>query len=141
MQPWHQRALAKGRTPLPDSPGARPWLPQKPIVSELEDSNQQERRNDGDRPSTDIVVQNNELASTTTRAAKTSMNQSYRFWTESDLRRLTEMRNGGAKWSTIALEFPYRTHEALKQTYHKRRHTVEQRIEKEKSSEGAANKH
>ncbi|PNP74730.1 hypothetical protein FNYG_11867 [Fusarium nygamai] len=68
------------------------------------------------------------------------VDQSYRFWTESDLRRLTEMRNGGAKWSAIALEFPYRTLEALKQTYHKRRHTVEQKIEEEKSSEGAANK-
>ncbi|KAF5595697.1 hypothetical protein FPCIR_4367 [Fusarium pseudocircinatum] len=139
MQPWYQRALAKGRTPLPDSPGARPWLPRKPTVSELEESNQQETRNYGDKPSTEIVVQNKEPASPTTRAA-TSMDQSYRFWTESDLRRLTEMRNGGAKWSAISLEFPDRTLEALKQTYHKRRYTVEQKIKKEKSSEGAANK-
>jgi len=26
MQPWQQKAVAKGRTPLPESPGARPWL-------------------------------------------------------------------------------------------------------------------
>ncbi|KLP06883.1 uncharacterized protein FFB20_01512 [Fusarium fujikuroi] len=125
MQHWYQRALAKGRTPLPDSSGARPWVSQEPTVSELEVSNQQERRSNGDgKPSTDTAVQINEPASTTTTAAA-GVDQSYRFWTESDLHRFIEMRNGSAKWSAIALEFPDRTLEALKQTYHKRRHTVE----------------
>ncbi|KAG4253604.1 hypothetical protein FPRO03_07564 [Fusarium proliferatum] len=140
MQHWYQGALAKGRTPLPGSSGARPWLSQEPTVSELEVSNQQERRsNGGGKPSTDTAVQINEPASTTTTAAA-GVDQSYRIWAESDLRRLTEMRNGSAKWSAIALELPDRTLEALKQTYHKRRHTVEQRIEEEKSSGEAAKK-
>lgn len=70
MQHWYQGALAKGRTPLPGSSGARPWLSQEPTVSELEVSNQQERRsNGGGKPSTDTAVQINEPASTTTTAA------------------------------------------------------------------------
>ncbi|KAI3587819.1 hypothetical protein IWW34DRAFT_860683 [Fusarium oxysporum f. sp. albedinis] len=36
--------------------------------------------------------------------------------------------------------FPDRTFEALKQTYHKRRHAVEQKIEEEKASDKAAKK-
>lgn len=26
MKSWHHKALAKGRKPLPDAPGQRPWL-------------------------------------------------------------------------------------------------------------------
>ncbi|EGU76144.1 hypothetical protein FOXB_13350 [Fusarium oxysporum f. sp. conglutinans Fo5176] len=36
--------------------------------------------------------------------------------------------------------FPDRTFEALKQTYHKRRHAVEQKIEEEKASDKAPKK-
>lgn len=36
MQPWQRKAVAKGRTPLPESPGLRPWL----------NSDQEEARND-----------------------------------------------------------------------------------------------
>ncbi|KAH7211963.1 hypothetical protein DER44DRAFT_821885 [Fusarium oxysporum] len=64
----------------------------------------------------------------------------YRFWEESELRRLIEMRSGGAKWRVIAQAFPDRAFEALKQTYHKRRHAVEQKIEEEKASDKAAKK-
>ncbi|SCO81354.1 uncharacterized protein FRV6_05567 [Fusarium oxysporum] len=69
-----------------------------------------------------------------------SRDLTYRFWEESELRRLIEMRSGGAKWSVIAQAFPDRTFEALKQTYHKRRHAVEQKIEEEKASDKAAKK-
>ncbi|KAM5516889.1 hypothetical protein FOXYSP1_03840 [Fusarium oxysporum f. sp. phaseoli] len=48
--------------------------------------------------------------------------------------------SGGAKWSAIAQAFPDRTFEALKQTYHKRRHAVEQKIEEEKASDKAPKK-
>jgi alkylated DNA nucleotide flippase Atl1 len=27
LQPWHRKALISGRNPLPETPGARPWLP------------------------------------------------------------------------------------------------------------------
>lgn len=27
MKPWHERALKRGRSPLPEGPGQRPWLP------------------------------------------------------------------------------------------------------------------
>ncbi|KAH7178369.1 hypothetical protein DER46DRAFT_655633 [Fusarium sp. MPI-SDFR-AT-0072] len=26
IKPWQRKALERGRTPLPDSPGHRPWL-------------------------------------------------------------------------------------------------------------------
>ncbi|KAF4958866.1 hypothetical protein FGADI_2068 [Fusarium gaditjirri] len=141
MQPWYRRALAKGRTPIPDSPGARPWLNQESPSSAFEGQTQQgSRAKDGDKPSTNIAVQNAEPAPTTATAKATSCtDQSYRFWTESDLRRLVEMRNGGAKWSAIASEFPDRTFEALKQTYHKRRHTVEQKMSGEEDNVAATN--
>jgi hypothetical protein len=29
MRPWQERALKRGRTPLPESPGQRPWLLQE----------------------------------------------------------------------------------------------------------------
>ncbi|KAH7178368.1 hypothetical protein DER46DRAFT_655632 [Fusarium sp. MPI-SDFR-AT-0072] len=69
-----------------------------------------------------------------------SRDLSYRFWEESELRRLIEMRSGGAKWSAIAKAFPDHTSEAVKQTYHKRRHAEEQKIEEEKASDKAAKK-
>ncbi|KAI7758635.1 hypothetical protein LZL87_007026 [Fusarium oxysporum] len=72
--------------------------------------------------------------------AEQSRDLSYRFWEESELRRLIEMRSGGAKWSAIAKAFPDHTSEALKQTYHKRRHAEEQKIEEEKASDKAAKK-
>ncbi|KAF4500314.1 hypothetical protein FAGAP_3464 [Fusarium agapanthi] len=139
MQPWHRRVLAKGRTPLPDSSGARPRLTQKSAVSAVEVKNQEKSRAKGSKPSANSAAQNNEPARTTT-AAVAGIDQLYRLWAKSDLRRLIKMRNGGAKCSAIALEFPDRTREALKQTYHKRRHTVEQMIEEEKPSEEAAKK-
>ena len=47
MQPWQRKALAKGRTPLPESPGLRPWL----------NSDQEEARND-DNSSADAPARN-----------------------------------------------------------------------------------
>ncbi|KAH7198754.1 uncharacterized protein B0J16DRAFT_315054 [Fusarium flagelliforme] len=34
IQPWQQRALDNGRTPLPEAPGERPWLRSKSISSQ-----------------------------------------------------------------------------------------------------------
>ena len=34
IQPWQQRALDNGRTPLPEAPGERPWLLSQPLSSQ-----------------------------------------------------------------------------------------------------------
>ncbi|KAF5694210.1 hypothetical protein FDENT_1515 [Fusarium denticulatum] len=133
MKPWHEKALKRGRTPLPEGPGQRPWLPLQPSerrYTNLEVSGASQDPNHA------------EDAVPTPAPAKVSESRSslYRFWEESEVRRLIEMRSGGAKWSAIAQAFPKRTLEALKQTFHKRGHAVEQKIGEEKPSERPAEK-
>ncbi|KAI1025151.1 hypothetical protein LB504_009844 [Fusarium proliferatum] len=130
MKPWHEKALKRGRSPLPEGPGQRPWLPlepheRPPINREVSGAPQ------GPNHAEYTVL------TSAPDEANESRNLSYRFWEESEVRRLIEMRSGGAKWSAIAQVFPNRTLEALKQTYHKRRHAVEQRIGEKKSGDKA----
>ncbi|KAH7253856.1 uncharacterized protein BKA55DRAFT_538711 [Fusarium redolens] len=131
MRPWQERALKRGRTPLPESPGQRPWLLQE--VSERYSVDREISGAAQQPDQADVPVSN-------PAPANESRDLSYRFWEESELRRLIEMRSGGAQWSAIAQAFPQRTLEALKQTYHKRRHAMEQKIEDEKVGDKAAEK-
>ncbi|KAJ4012471.1 hypothetical protein NW752_008167 [Fusarium irregulare] len=166
MRPWHAKALAKGRTPLPDSPGSRPWLdPENSATAEPagpekehEESNETPDQNvapgsdpaedttaaatasDAGAASTSVAATSAAGPPTSEATASEATSQSYTFWRGDDLRRLIEMRNGGAKWSAIADAFPDRTLEALKQTFHKRRHATERRMaeEAEENAEGPA---
>ncbi|KAF5562560.1 hypothetical protein FNAPI_3134 [Fusarium napiforme] len=120
MEPWHEKALKRGRTPLPEGPGQRPCLllgSSELLSANLKVSGASQNHNhaEEDEP-TPALVEANE-----------SRTLPYRFWEESEVRRLIEMRSGGAKWSAIAQAFPNRTLEALKQTYYNRRHVVEQK--------------
>ncbi|KAF5595698.1 hypothetical protein FPCIR_4368 [Fusarium pseudocircinatum] len=51
-----------------------------------------------------------------------------RWWTESEMRRLIQLRNSGESWAAITLR---RTLQGVKQTYRKRRFATEIQMEKE----------
>ena len=102
IQPWQQRALDNGRTPLPEAPGERPWLRSKP-------------------PSAPLSPQ---TPKTTKRAPA-----NYKFWPEEEMRRLITLKKSGWTWDTLTKAFPDRTREAIRQAYHKRRHVVEKKME------------
>nr|RBR01557.1 hypothetical protein FVER53263_07221 [Fusarium verticillioides] len=130
MKPWHEKALKRGRTPLPEGPGQRPWSPLQP--SERLSTNSEVLGASQDPNHAEDAYQ--------PQLQPKPAIPSYRFWEESEVRLLIEMRSGGAKWSAIAQAFPNRTLEALKQTFHKRRHAVEQKIGEEKTNERLAEK-
>ncbi|RFN53024.1 hypothetical protein FIE12Z_2702 [Fusarium flagelliforme] len=164
MQPWQQKALAKRRTPLPERPGHRPWLEGNQTESSG-DRNETGRGSATNEPEPSHPYATRSTAAATAAAASATtaaesadpapapaatatpdpsnseqtgtVTPSYVFWRGDDLRRLVRMRNGGAKWSAIAEAFPERTLEALKQTYHKRRHATE-RLMAEEDAEAAA---
>ncbi|KAG9497894.1 hypothetical protein J7337_010766 [Fusarium musae] len=111
LWPWQKRALEKGRTPLPESPGERPWLNLS--------------------PDTEISV-----APLTALTNLATPNQ--RWWTESEMRRLIQLRNSGESWAAIAAQFPGRTLQGVKQTYRKRRFATELQMEKEALAESSS---
>ncbi|KAI1069099.1 hypothetical protein LB507_006097 [Fusarium sp. FIESC RH6] len=172
MQPWQQRALAKGRTPLPERPGHRPWLEANQTessgdrneVDRVSAPNEPERshpyatrstvaansaESDGPAPAPTLApapagatAPATDTATASASGATSSdqtgtITPSYVFWRGDELRRLVRMRNGGAKWSAIAEAFPERTLEALKQTYHKRRHATERLMAEEDAAAAA----
>ncbi|KAI6754121.1 hypothetical protein HG530_013297 [Fusarium avenaceum] len=122
MKDWQERAIREGRTPLPDYLGDKPSLatvgnlPAHPEYAQAGTSSS-----------------HRSSSATVSTPASQRLNQSYRFWSESDLRRLIEMRNGGMEWNAIAVKFPDRTLESIKQTFHKRRHAVEKRMAEERA--------
>ncbi|KAH6953333.1 hypothetical protein DER45DRAFT_634769 [Fusarium avenaceum] len=121
MKDWQKKAIREGRTPLPD------FLGDKPSLATV-----------GDLPAHLESAQtgtssSHRSSSATVSTPASSLNQSYRFWSESDIRRLIEMRNGGMEWNAIAVKFPDRTLESIKQTFHKRRHAVEKRMAEERA--------
>ncbi|EWG46958.1 hypothetical protein FVEG_07221 [Fusarium verticillioides 7600] len=112
MKPWHEKALKRGRTPLPEGPDQRPWSPLQP--SERLSTNSEVLGASQDPNHAEDAYQ--------PRLQPKPANPSYRFWEESEQ------------------AFPNRTLEALKQTFHKRRHAVEQKIGEEKPNESLAEK-
>ncbi|KAF5701267.1 hypothetical protein FGLOB1_10328 [Fusarium globosum] len=84
-------------------------------------------------PSTDAPISLMELGlavkSKSKRIIVATPNQ--RWWTESEMRRLIQLRNNGESWATITAQFPGRTLQGVKQTYRKRRFATEQQMEKE----------
>ncbi|KAM0248738.1 hypothetical protein ACHAP5_003228 [Fusarium lateritium] len=123
MKDWQEKAIRKGRKPLPDHPGDKPSLTTVNDLPALPESSQTTASSSHGSSSAAVSI------------SAPGLNSSYRFWSESDLRRLIEMRNGGAEWNAIALEFPDRTMESVKQTFHKRRHALQKRMAEEKSSD------
>ncbi|KAI7758496.1 hypothetical protein LZL87_006887 [Fusarium oxysporum] len=124
LKPWQARALAKGRTPLPESPGYRPWL---------ETSSTQDASGPGQQAAVTTVSSFASLPSTTGEAlsmseAETNRNQGYKFWNQDEVKRLIELKREGKSWRDISDHFPGRSIEALKQTYHKRRSTAEEQM-------------
>ncbi|KAM0352151.1 hypothetical protein ACHAPZ_000867 [Fusarium culmorum] len=121
LRPWQRRALENGRTPLPEAQGDQRWL-SSPCHSQQPTGSFTQ----GATSTTPAGVSSGQAS---TNVATPSF--SYRFWPEDEMRHLIALRNGGATWAMVYTEFPNRTHEAIKQAYHKRRHAIEQQMENE----------
>ncbi|KAH7253858.1 uncharacterized protein BKA55DRAFT_538712 [Fusarium redolens] len=124
LKPWQVRALAKGRTPLPESPGCRPWL---------EDSPAQEASEPGqvvvDTTASSLTsLPSSPRIALSSSQAEMNSHQGYKFWNQDEVRRLIELKREGKSWRDISEHFPERTIEAIKQTYHKRRSTAEEQM-------------
>ncbi|KAF4967659.1 hypothetical protein FSARC_4818 [Fusarium sarcochroum] len=136
LRPWQRQALQNGRTPLPEAPGDRPWLqtPSNPPPSSSYASASVVSSSPG-------PGSGNQASASGTNAGQasspTSAPQTYRFWTEEEMRRLITIRNGGAGWPDIFAAFPHRTPEAIKQTYHKRRYAIERQMQQEAAAAAA----
>ncbi|KAJ0122874.1 hypothetical protein HZ326_31541 [Fusarium oxysporum f. sp. albedinis] len=99
LKPWQTRALAKDRTPLPESPGCRPWLE----ASSTQDAS-------GPRQQATVITGSSfaSLPSTTGEAlsmseAETNSNQGYKFWNQDEVKRLIELKREGKSWRDISV--------------------------------------
>ncbi|KAM0558006.1 hypothetical protein ACHAPJ_005173 [Fusarium lateritium] len=154
VRPWQRKALKSGRTPLPESPGDRPWLNQAPSNPQPPSASSQPRQPStaftpfassfsGTRSFSSTLGPGNHSSASGTNAGQASSSntdvpQTYRFWTEEEMRRLITIRNGGAGWPDIFAAFPHRTPEAIKQTYHKRRYAIERQMQQEAAATAPA---
>ncbi|KAF5251607.1 hypothetical protein FANTH_3217 [Fusarium anthophilum] len=124
LKPWQVRALAKGRTPLPESPGCRPWL-ETSSTQDVSGPGQQALVTTGSfsasPPSTPepalLVLE-----------AEMNGNPRYKFWNQDEMKRLIDLKREGRSWRDISRHFPGRSIEALKQAYHKRRAIAEEQM-------------
>ncbi|KAF4417257.1 hypothetical protein FACUT_12353 [Fusarium acutatum] len=72
-----------------------------------------------------------EISATPLTALTNVATPNQRWWTESEMRRLIQLRNSGESWATITAQFPGRTLQGVKQTYRKRRFAPELQMQKE----------
>ncbi|KAF5562563.1 hypothetical protein FNAPI_3137 [Fusarium napiforme] len=124
LKSWQVRALAKGRTPLPESTGCRPWL-ETSLTQDVSEPGQQAlvttRSVSASLPSTTG-------AALSISEAETNSNPGYKFWSHDDMKRLIELKRQGNSWKDISHHFPGRSIEALRQAYHKRRGIAEEQM-------------
>ncbi|KAF5618783.1 uncharacterized protein FTJAE_12144 [Fusarium tjaetaba] len=102
MKSWQVRALEKGRTPLPESPGCRPWL---------ETSSTQDVSEPGQQALVTTRSFSASLPSTPRAAlsipeAETNSYPGYKFWNQDEMKRLIELKRGGNSWRDISYHFP-----------------------------------
>lgn len=118
LQPWQLRALQNGRTPLPEAPGARPYIDPR-AGSHVVDSQ-------SSNPPSSIDVLSSSGATNTEEASGTQVSRiqflvhqapvanirskaasmTYRFWSGDDMRSLIALRNSGATWPDIYVSPP-----------------------------------
>ncbi|CAJ0551275.1 Ff.00g112050.m01.CDS01 [Fusarium sp. VM40] len=130
LQPWQLRALQNGRNPLPEAPGARPCIDPRA-------SSHVVRSQSSNPPSSIDVLSSSGTTNTDEASGTEATSMTYRFWSGNDMRSLIALRNSGATWPDVYAAFPERTPEAIKQAYHKRRHTIEREMVME--AEAASN--
>ncbi|KAF5251608.1 hypothetical protein FANTH_3218 [Fusarium anthophilum] len=116
LWPWQKRALENGRTPLPESPGERPWLNLSP---------------DTEISAAPLTALTNASGPKTRSSHNNVATPNQRWWAESEIRRLIQLSNSGESWAAITAQFPGRTLQGVKQTYRKRRFATELQMEKE----------
>ncbi|PNP74731.1 hypothetical protein FNYG_11868 [Fusarium nygamai] len=124
LKSWQVRFLSKGRTPLPESSGCRPWL---------ETSSTQDVSEPGQQALVTTKSLSASLPSTPGAAlsmseAEANSNPGYKFWNQDEMKRLIELKREGNSWRDISYHFPGRSIEALKQAYHKRRAIAEEQM-------------
>ncbi|KAF5569290.1 hypothetical protein FPHYL_2105 [Fusarium phyllophilum] len=124
LKPWQVRALAKGRTPLPESPGCRPWL-ETSSTQDVSGPRQQALVTTG---SVSASLPSTPGATLSMSEAETNGNPGYKFWNQDEMKRLIELKREGKSWRDISYHFPGRSIEALKQAYHKRRAIAEEQM-------------
>ncbi|RGP71309.1 hypothetical protein FSPOR_3430 [Fusarium sporotrichioides] len=118
LKPWQRRALDRGRTPLPEQPGARLWVSKYAETPQGQTSS----GNTPPAPAPSSGDGTNRRASQPTTIVAA---YPYRFWCASEVERLIRLRRDGLSWIQIKDHFPDRSLESIKQTYHKRRGAVE----------------
>ncbi|KAF9776522.1 hypothetical protein IL306_005274 [Fusarium sp. DS 682] len=106
IKPWQQRALARGRTPLPESPGFRPW--------QRDSSTQEASGTRREAASASLLLETGTNPATS--QAETISNQGYKFWTQDEVKRLIELKREVKTWREIG-------------TYHKRRAVAEEQMD------------
>ncbi|KAF5723027.1 hypothetical protein FMUND_2384 [Fusarium mundagurra] len=124
LKPWQVRALAKGRTPLPESPGCRPWL-ETSSIQDVSEPGQQALVTTG---SFSASLPSTPGAALSMSEAETNSNPGYKFWNQDEMKRLIELKREGKSWRDISCHFLGRSIEALKQAYHKRRAIAEEQM-------------
>ncbi|KAF5723026.1 hypothetical protein FMUND_2383 [Fusarium mundagurra] len=78
MKPWHEKALKHGRTPLPEGPGHRPWLPLQPSERRFTNMDVSGASQDPNHAEDAVPI-------SVPAEASESRGLSYRFWKESEL--------------------------------------------------------
>ncbi|KAF5666449.1 hypothetical protein FCIRC_10162 [Fusarium circinatum] len=124
LKPWQVRALARGRTPLPESPGYRPWL-ETSSTQDVSGPGQQALVTTG---SFSVSPPSTPEAALLVLEAETNSNSGYKFWNQDEMKRLIDLKREGRSWRDISCHFPGRSIEALKQAYHKRRAIAEEQM-------------
>ncbi|CAM1505836.1 Fc.00g114730.m01.CDS01 [Cosmosporella sp. VM-42] len=109
LRPWQRKALKRGRTPLPESPGHRPWLP---------------TTHDADfvlvRQPTKAVprpIPQKKLRSEATGLPKCQ-------WSRSEIQLLLDLRSKKVHWIEMQEYFPNRSIDGIKQAWWKYRLSV-----------------
>ncbi|KAF5983715.1 hypothetical protein FCOIX_3063 [Fusarium coicis] len=124
LKSWQVRALENGRTPLPESPGCRPWLK----ISSTQDVSEPEKQPLATTRSFPASLPSTSGAALSKSESETSSNPGYKFWNQDEMKRLIELKREGNSWRDISYHFPGRSIEALRQAYHKRRAIAEEQM-------------
>ncbi|KAF5023076.1 hypothetical protein F66182_4833 [Fusarium sp. NRRL 66182] len=137
LRPWQQKALDKGRTPLPEGPGDS-----QPRSSTMGNSSREPVSSDGGYsppPECTVGTPTQSPVSADTAASSPDpcsihfflqvSNRRHKFWTDEALEKLIRLkRDESLDWASIHRHFPARTLESLKRMYHKKRRETEERM-------------
>ncbi|KAF7551253.1 hypothetical protein G7046_g7769 [Stylonectria norvegica] len=124
LRPWQRKALKKGRTPLPEGPGQRPWK-SNGTRSNITKSNRNESKGPKSKGTksngTKDDISRNRLGELLSRQPRGSH---YNAWSTKDLELLCALKAENLPWKDIFLHFPQRTPDAVARAWSSYRHKV-----------------